>query len=160
MKKWRVCASSCPARRGRWTPPPTFTPASTTSPIPEADKPPFIYPFNGNAAWRARFFYARQLLQYDRGYLPGIFMQVLQTYFFTIADLFFPSSDLFFTICAEIVCYKLKYHAHSCISLRGASSLLRLRCADILFLGNYLAENRDFPAYFVNSIYQSGGGKT
>ena len=51
-----------------------------------------------------------------------------------------------------------KYPAHSCISLRGASSLLRLRCADILFLGNYLAENRDFPAYFVNSIYQSGGG--
>ena len=52
-----------------------------------------------------------------------------------------------------------KYPAHSCISLRGASSLLQLRCADILFLGNYLARNRDFPAYFVNSIYQSGGGK-
>ena len=51
-----------------------------------------------------------------------------------------------------------KYPAHRRISLRGASSLLRLRCANILFLGNYLAENRDFPAYFVNSIYQSGGG--
>ena len=71
MKKWRVCASSCPARRGRWTPPPTFTPASTTSPTPEADKPPFIYPFNGHAAWRARIFYALGSLQYDRGYLPG-----------------------------------------------------------------------------------------
>ena len=52
-----------------------------------------------------------------------------------------------------------KYPAHSRISLRGASFLLQLRCADILFLGNYLAENRDFPAYFVNSMYQSGGGK-
>ena len=51
-----------------------------------------------------------------------------------------------------------KYPAHSRIFLRGASSLLRLRCADILFIGNCLAENRDFPAYFVNSIYQSGGG--
>ena len=52
-----------------------------------------------------------------------------------------------------------KYPTHSRISLRGATSLLQLRCADILFLGNCLAENRDFPAYFVNSIYQSGGVK-
>ena len=142
-------------------------------------------------------------LQYDRGYLPGIFMQVLQTYFllsrtyFSLPPSYFLLSaqkkfvTKFVTRITNFVTYvrnfvthvrnfvtktflwdrkkfvgetkillgtSKKYPAHSCISLRGASSLLRLRCADILFIGNYLAENRDFPAYFVNFIYQIGWG--